>query len=516
VDLFLTVSFLSILDPFVKLMGFIINYIYKFLLLFGITKVAVCIIVFTIVIKLVTLPLTYKQQKFSKVSAKMNPEIQAISEKYKGKKDQESMTKMQMEQQEVYKKYGASPMSGCFPMIVLMVILFALYPVIYSIPTYVDEVQTYYSDIVTVLMTDDSIPEKIVVDSEGTVVATAAVASSEDGTTTYNFADAIYSFYKINNVYVRKAPDYDGTNTTTFSKANLIAIMADFSGNDWDEFFNAAELTSSKYDAVAWNVYAPYISEALSKTTVNSDGETVYPSEIKEEIVNLNTFLGLNIFDKPSDMMSSSNQVTDSKALNYIIALSIPVLAALLQFLQTRISMALNKTDDKKKKKKSTEPDPMDSMKTMNVIMPIFSGIICFSLPIGVGIYWITSALISIILQLIINAKLKNIDIQVFVDESEVRNKKNLEKQGVHTDNDGSMASVAKTSTRGISSKASYNNSGDSKNNNNTKKDYVIPEEKRHLKASSISQIANIYNENYDTNTNSDDVQNEDSDKEEK
>ena len=64
----------------------------------------------------------------------------------------------------------------------------------------------------------------------------------------------------------------------------------------------------------------------------------------------------------------------------------------------------------------------MDTMKTMNVIMPIFSGIITLTLPIGVGIYWITSSLISIIIQIIINAKLKNIDVQVFVDESAEKN----------------------------------------------------------------------------------------------
>ena len=48
------------------------------------------------------LPLTYKQQKFSKFSAKMNPELQAIQAKYKDKKDQDSMMRMQSETQAVY------------------------------------------------------------------------------------------------------------------------------------------------------------------------------------------------------------------------------------------------------------------------------------------------------------------------------------------------------------------------------------------------------------------------------
>lgn len=476
-NLLLQLPVLGILDPFVSLMGFIINYIYKFLLLFGITKVAVCIIVFTVVIKLLMLPLTFKQQKFSKVSARMNPEIQAISEKYRGKKDNDSMMKMQAEQQEVYKKYGASPMSGCLPMIIIMIILFALYPVIYSIPTYVDDVQTHYDKIAYVILHDDNIPDEITVNKDGEVIAVDEEVK-EDGTITYNIADAMYSFYNINGVYVRKAPDYE-QGETIYTRDNYIAIMAGFSASDWNELFEGTELESNSknIDADAWNVYAPYVSAALSKNYTDKEGNTINPSEVRNEIININTFFTLNIFDKPS--------------LKNITIL-IPLLSVALNYLQTYITMALTKNkDDDKKKKKSNQPDPMDSMKTMNVIMPIMSGIITLSLPIGVGIYWITSSVVSIILQFFINLKLKNVDIQEFVDESSVKNKKQLEKYGVHTENTGAMASVAKTSTKSISSKASYNNS--SKKNSGSKKDVKISEEKRHLSASSIAAIANIY-----------------------
>lgn len=488
-NLLLQLPILSILDPFVKLMGFIINYIYKFLLLFGITKVAVCIIVFTVVIKLLMLPLTYKQQKFSKVSAKMNPEIQAISEKYKGKKDNASMMKMQEEQQAVYKKYGASPMSGCLPLLIIMVVLFALYPVIYSIPTYVDDVQTHYDKIAYVLLHDESIPSEITVNSDGEEIATGSTASGE-GNTTYNLADAMYSFYNINGVYVRKAPKYE-QGETSYTRDNYIAIMAGFSATSWNKFFDGSELESNnkKIDAGAWNVYAPYISEALSKEYTDKDGNTVNPSKVRDEIVNINTFFGLNIFDKPSFKS---------------VTILIPILSMVLNYLQTYISMSLTK-NGKEKKKKSDQPDPMDSMKTMNIIMPVFSAIITLSLPIGVGIYWITSTLVTIILQLLINIKLKDVDVQVFVDESTVKNKKELEKLGVHTENTGAMASVAKTSTKSISSKASYNNSGKGKKSSNSKKDVKIPEEKRHLSASNIAAIANIYK--------SDDSEEEDEDK---
>ena len=83
------------------------------------------------------IPLTIKQQKFSKMSAVMQPEIQKIQKKYEGKKDQASMMKQQEEIQLVYEKYGTSMSGGCLPLLIQMPILFALYPVIQNIPTYV-------------------------------------------------------------------------------------------------------------------------------------------------------------------------------------------------------------------------------------------------------------------------------------------------------------------------------------------------------------------------------------------
>ena len=75
------------------------------------------IILFTIVIYLLLTPLTIKQQRFSILSAKMNPELQAIQKKYQGRNDNDSMMKMQAETKEVYAKYGVSPSGSCLPAI---------------------------------------------------------------------------------------------------------------------------------------------------------------------------------------------------------------------------------------------------------------------------------------------------------------------------------------------------------------------------------------------------------------
>ena len=97
--------------------------------------VGLSIIIYTIIVYTCMLPMTINQQRTSKMSTVMNPEIQAIQKKYKNRKDQASMMKQQEEIQQVYDKYGTSMMGGCLPLLIQMPFLFALYPVIYSIET---------------------------------------------------------------------------------------------------------------------------------------------------------------------------------------------------------------------------------------------------------------------------------------------------------------------------------------------------------------------------------------------
>ena len=72
-----------IIGPVATLLGFIMNAIFIFLSsVFHVENIGLCIILFTIIIYGIMTPLTYKQQKFSKLSARMNPELQKIQKKY--------------------------------------------------------------------------------------------------------------------------------------------------------------------------------------------------------------------------------------------------------------------------------------------------------------------------------------------------------------------------------------------------------------------------------------------------
>ena len=100
-------------------------------------------------------PLQIKQQKFSKLNAVMQPEIQKIQKKYNGKKDQDSMMKQNEEISAVYQKYGVSPTGSCVQLLIQMPVLLALYQVIYHIPGYITGVRNVFTGLTAKIMSVD-------------------------------------------------------------------------------------------------------------------------------------------------------------------------------------------------------------------------------------------------------------------------------------------------------------------------------------------------------------------------
>ena len=143
----------KILGPIARFLGWIMNGIYSVLSnAFGIENIALSIIILTMLIYLCLFPLTYKQQKFSKLSQKMQPEMQAIQKKYANKKDQASMMAMQEETQQLYEKYGISPTGSCVQALIQMPIWFALYRVFVNVPAYVSSVKGVFADLTNGIM----------------------------------------------------------------------------------------------------------------------------------------------------------------------------------------------------------------------------------------------------------------------------------------------------------------------------------------------------------------------------
>lgn len=143
----------GILGPVAQVLGWIMEALFRFTSTFGVMNIGLCIILFTLVMKLLMLPLTLKQQKSSKLMSVMQPELQAIQKKYKGKNDNDSMMRMNVETKAVYEKYGTSMTGGCLPLLIQLPIMLALYRVMYNIPAYVSSVRNYFDLIIAKLPT---------------------------------------------------------------------------------------------------------------------------------------------------------------------------------------------------------------------------------------------------------------------------------------------------------------------------------------------------------------------------
>ena len=95
---------------------------------------AVSLIIITIVIRLITLPLTQKTAIQSENMKKAQPEIEKITKKYKDKQDQESMMRQSQELMMVYKKYNISPMAGCLFAMIQLPLLIAFFEAVQRTP----------------------------------------------------------------------------------------------------------------------------------------------------------------------------------------------------------------------------------------------------------------------------------------------------------------------------------------------------------------------------------------------
>ena len=341
----------AILGPVAKILGWIMNAIFNLMdSLFGIQNVGLSIILFTIVVYMCMLPLTYKQQKFSKMSAKMNPEIKAVQKKYAGKQDQASMMAMQDETKAIYAKYGVSPSGSCVQLLIQMPILFALYRVIYNVPAYITSVKDAFMPLVNKLLTMDGAVEYMT-----EVGATVGITAKK----------------------------FDFTQANTF-----VDVLNKFQASNWADL-------SAKY---------PELSDMILST--------------QTEIDQMNTFLGINIAYSPSNLLRTGSIVL------MIGAIAIPVLAALTQWLNTKLMPQAAASDDSN--------DAMSqSMKQMNVMMPLMSAIFCFTLPAGMGIYWIASALVRCVQQIILNKHFDKIDLDQLIEKNLEKLNEKRAKQGL-------------------------------------------------------------------------------------
>lgn len=290
--------------------------------------IGISVILFTIIVRLILLPMTIKQQKFSKLSGLMNPELQEIQAKYKDKRDQVSMMNMQAETKAVYEKYGTSPTGGCLTMLIQLPIMFALYRVIYKIPGYVTKIRELCG----------GIADKI-------------TGSGDDWATKLD---------AINGISV----------SASTGKATLIDKIYNLSPEKWSEVQNV-------FSSVDFgNAY--------------------------DQIHGYNNLFGISLTQAPGWRLSW--------------ALIIPILAGLTQWLSVKLME--NKNNVNVGSQNDQQAGMASSMKVMNTIMPILSAVFCVSFASCIGLYWIASSVVQIVVQLVINKKMNNKDVDEIVKEN--------------------------------------------------------------------------------------------------
>lgn len=339
------------------------------------------------------MPLTIKQQRFSKLQARMNPEIQAIQAKYKGKQDQDSMMAMNMETKAVYAKYGVSPSGSCVQLLIQMPILLALYRVIYAMPAYVTKIGEAFGVLADRIMEAANGVEEV----------------------------------------------------RALSSAAYFSKNFDIAGNTRNAIIDTLNKTSS-LDMAA-------LSEKFGLADLTYNGSLILTNSSEKGLLDIyNNFLGLNIGNSPMDTMK-----TAFAAGNYFLlagAVAIPVLAAVTQWVNYKL-MPQAATDDDNKKKQQPSSDTAEamqqSMKMMNTLMPIMSAWFCLTLPAGMGLYWVIGAVVRSIQQVAINKHIDHMDIDAEIEKNVEKYKEKLKKQGIDP---AKLQAAARTNTKNISSKA--------------------------------------------------------------
>ena len=115
---------------FANIFGYLLNFLYNIFQNYG-----VAIIVFSVVIKLILLPLSIKQSKTMKKTNKIQQELKSLQVKYKNNPEQLNKETMQL-----YKRENMSPFSGCFSAIIQLILLFAVFYLVRSPLTYMRKI----------------------------------------------------------------------------------------------------------------------------------------------------------------------------------------------------------------------------------------------------------------------------------------------------------------------------------------------------------------------------------------
>ena len=318
-----------------ELFGYLLNVLYDLINNYGIA-----IIIFSVLLRVILIPITIKQQKSMKNNSKIQKEMKSIQIKYKN--NPEELNKATME---LYKREGVSPFSGCLTAILQIIIILAVFWLVSQPLTYMKKVQN--TDIYNEYKT--------------------SVEENTEGKSAYKEISIINKVEEDYKKVVERLENKD------------YKEEAEISNNEEKIQENNNENIETEEKAKIKTVEELQTKEELEKRR----------KELEELRINMN-FLGLDLSKVPT------SNLKDWKV--YII----PVLYVITSFISIRITTKMQ--NSKNKEDLSEQEESMQQMnKSMSYMMPIMSISIAAIAPLGLALYWLVSNVLMIVERLIIN-----------------------------------------------------------------------------------------------------------------
>lgn len=318
----------------------------------------IAIILFTVFVKLVLLPLDLKQRKSMAKTQKIQPLLMEVQKKYANDKE-----KLSQETMKLYQKYGINPMGGCLPMLIQFPIIIALWWVVRK-----------------------------------PIIYMMGVSESE----VWRIAEAFNEWGKLN---MHLVPEGISLPLTYMSGSNNSFGIHEI--QIAQTIFKHPEILNHEY-ITSWAEGAALKTKLIDFSFLGMD---------LSAIPNFSAFLGA---------FTGAVAITPSRIMLWLI----PILSGVSSFCSSRLTMGKQGRQEKKdkniilseeEKKSASGNNTGDTMKTMSLIMPLFSAWFAFTLPAAVGLYWIVSNIIQMIQQVCVTKFLVK-DISLEEIEGEIAN----------------------------------------------------------------------------------------------
>ncbi len=306
--------------------------------------------VFTLLIKLIMLPSSVKQQKSMAKMQRLNPKLEQLKKRYANNKDKLNEATM-----ELYNQENVNPMGSCLPMIVTFVLLFAVIEVVYAPLTYVSGIEKDKIELANVTVSEYYTASYALKNDTDEAFGGDGITIAELSEAGVDIAERLMTYKDV----------------AKFGEDKVKIIAETFIANPaMDEYFTDTTKVSDRLITANNTDRAELLVLSVARD---------YPQLFDSEIANFcdefdYTFFGIYLGSYPS--------------WNSILIL-IPILSLISQLAVTIISQYYNK--------KNGMSSGNSSMTMMLYVMPLFSFWIAFSFPAGLGIYWIFQSVLTLV-----------------------------------------------------------------------------------------------------------------------